>query len=373
MAAGKILMVGPYPPPEGGWSTAIREEREELEARGIACRVLNLGANRCVPSEDYLCVRGGFDLVAKLLRHGFAGYVFRLHMNGDSRKGIGIALLASFVGVLCLRRSILSFHAGVLQRYFPHRGNPLLGAMWCFVFNLPAIVVCDSPEVRDRIRRYRRDRRGLHNVSPFSYRRVNYTPVSLNRTVETFLSTHDPVLFSYFAYRPEYALDMLFEALRRLQARFRAIGLLAVDDRSHPDSAVAAGVKELLADERLGGAVLATGEVGRGEFLTLLSRADLYIRTPMTDGVCSSILESLHVKVPVVASDNGSRPSGVVTYDSRSVDDMTSTLIDAIENREKRGRSLGDPAVAAEDGVGRLADIIEVYVRRRSAEKAKQV
>jgi glycosyltransferase involved in cell wall biosynthesis len=50
------------------------------------------------------------------------------------------------------------------------------------------------------------------------------------------------------------------------------------------------------------------------EFLTAMSRSLLYLRTPVTDGVCSSVLEALALGVPVVACDNGSRPRGVVTY-----------------------------------------------------------
>jgi glycosyltransferase involved in cell wall biosynthesis len=372
VAAKKILMVGPYPPPEGGWSTAIREEREELLARGFDCKVLNLGANRRVPGAEYLCVRNGPDLAAKLLKHCLRGYTFRLHMNGDSFKGMGVVFIASCIGAVFFQRSILSFHAGERQRYFPHRGNPFLWTLWRVAFNLPAIVVCDSPAVRDLIRTYRRGKGGVYAVSPFSRRRVAYEPAPLDNAFETFLSSHRPVLFSYFAYRPEYTLDALFEMVRRLRAKHRAIGLLAVDDRSHPDRAVFERAKRLLAGEGLAGSVLLTGEVGRNGFLTLLGRADLYVRTPMTDGVCSSVLEALHFKVPVVASDNGGRPPGVVTFVGGSVDDMESKVDGVIRDLEALKRSLGGAAAEAEDGVGRLADIIEARLGVRSPAGARE-
>jgi CRISPR/Cas system-associated endonuclease Cas1 len=45
-----------------------------------------------------------------------------------------------------------------------------------------------------------------------------------------------------------------------------------------------------------------------------MQRSALYLRTPITDGVASSVLEALTLGVPVVACENGTRPQGVITY-----------------------------------------------------------
>jgi glycosyltransferase involved in cell wall biosynthesis len=359
MAALKVLMVGPYPPPEGGWSTVIREEREELESRGIEVRVLNLGPNRRVSSDRYISVRNSLDLLVKMLRYGFSRYLFRLHMNGDSWKGMAIVIIGAVIAMLSFRRATLSFHAGVSQARFPHRGNPVLGALWLLVFNLVSVIICDNDEVRDLIMHYRLSGKGVHGISPFSSRRVAFSPARLDPNMEKFLAEHDPVLFSYFAYRPEYMLDNLFEALRQLRGRYGSIGLIAVDDRSYPDPAVEARTDDLMSGEPLSGALLATGSVGRDEFLTLMSRSDLHVRTPLTDGVCSSVLESLYLKVPVVAAENGSRPDGVVTYDGTDQGDMVSTLARSIDDIDGLRRSLESTRIETEDSVVRLGDIIE--------------
>jgi len=359
MAARKVLMVGPYPPPEGGWSTAIREEREELEKRGTICRVLNLGANRQVPSDRYICVRNGPDLFARLIQYGLSGYLFRLHMNGDSLKGMRLILVVSLIAALCLRRPCLSFHAGVSQTYFPHGNRKMLGIAWKIIFGIPKIVICDNDEVRDIIAAYRRGGRGVYGVSPFSSRRVAYTPAAPRPEIEAFLRAHSPVIFSYFAYRPEYEIGMLFDAVRRLRERYGSIGLLAVDDRSHPDPASVEEARGYMEDDRLESAVLKTGEVCRDEFLTLMNRSDIHVRTPLTDGVCSSVLESLYLGVPVVAADNGSRPEGVVTYDGGSIDDMVSAIARAIDDMETLKKTISAGEAATEDSVARLADILE--------------
>lgn len=46
----------------------------------------------------------------------------------------------------------------------------------------------------------------------------------------------------------------------------------------------------------------------------------------MCDGVAASILESLALGTPVVASENGTRPDGVVTYTNLDEDQMCTKL-----------------------------------------------
>src|SRR5216110_3386278 len=68
-------------------------------------------------------------------------------------------------------------------------------------------------------------------------------------------------------------------------------------------------MKTFLREQKLEDAVCVLGSVPHNVFLTLLSRSLAYIRTPVTDGICSSVLESLKLKVPVLAVDNGTRPA----------------------------------------------------------------
>lgn len=356
---GKILIVGPYPPPEGGWSTAIREEREALERRGIECRVLNLGPRRKEKSGDSIRVRGSFDLVAKLAWFSLRGYAFRLHMNGDSPKGMMIVLAAEKLSLLCFRRACLSFHAGVDQRRFPDRGNLLLRFVWSTIFNFAGVVVCDHEAVRELILRYKRDKGSVFAVSPYTPARAAYRPAPLDEAREAFLASHRPLLFTYFAYRPEYTLDVLFDALAGFAAEAPGFGLVAVDDRSFPDDAVMSRAQGALAGSALAGAVLLTGHVDRGTFLTLLERCDVFVRTPATDGVCSSVLEALSLGVPVVAAANACRPASVVTYEPGSAADLRAKLAESVARLDDLRREVRSAPVAAEDGAEKLAALVE--------------
>jgi glycosyltransferase involved in cell wall biosynthesis len=83
------------------------------------------------------------------------------------------------------------------------------------------------------------------------------------------------------------------------------------------------------AEERQG--LLLLGNLSHDEFLTLLNRSFAYVRTPACDGVSSSVLEALAFGVPVVASENGSRPDGVVTYRKGNATDLCAKLADLTE------------------------------------------
>jgi hypothetical protein len=70
--------------------------------------------------------------------------------------------------------------------------------------------------------------------------------------------------------------------------------------------------------------------------------------------VAASVLESLALKVPVVASANGRRPSGVITYNDTDAIDMVEKLRFAREHYDKVKESLQTDA--GDDNVGRMAD-----------------
>jgi glycosyltransferase involved in cell wall biosynthesis len=67
--------------------------------------------------------------------------------------------------------------------------------------------------------------------------------------------------------------------------------------------------------------------VPHAEFLTILQRSDVFVRTHLRDGVCTSVLEALQLGVPVVASEDGLRPRSVITY----WPPQTPQLVEAVE------------------------------------------
>jgi glycosyltransferase involved in cell wall biosynthesis len=73
----------------------------------------------------------------------------------------------------------------------------------------------------------------------------------------------------------------------------------------------------------------------------VLKRSTLYLRTPITDGVASSVLESIALGVPVVACENGSRPEGALTYRADDPFEMADRMEYVLAHRQQVVEALG--------------------------------
>jgi glycosyltransferase involved in cell wall biosynthesis len=91
--------------------------------------------------------------------------------------------------------------------------------------------------------------------------------------------------------------------------------------------------------------VLLAGDLPHDEFMTLMTRARLYLRTPKKDGVCSSVLEALSLNVPVVASENGTRPTGVITFKPNDGEDLAAKVSHVLEHNDAIRRTLVPPPI----------------------------
>jgi glycosyltransferase involved in cell wall biosynthesis len=77
------------------------------------------------------------------------------------------------------------------------------------------------------------------------------------------------------------------------------------------------------------------GDLGHDAFMTLLSRSAAHLRTPITDGVSATVLEALSLNVPVVASENGARPTSVITYRADDSTELAKRLSWVLKHHEE--------------------------------------
>jgi glycosyltransferase involved in cell wall biosynthesis len=178
-------------------------------------------------------------------------------------------------------------------------------------------------------------------------------PSPLPPDVERFFAAHEGVIFSYVCFRKEFVLDFLAEAIRRFRVKYPKIGFLWLG----PWEVEMPKMKEFLHAQGLEDAVFSMGSVPHEMFLNILSHSLAYIRTPMTDGVCSSVLESLKLKIPVLASDNGARPQGTQLFHDGDVQGLLNLMVEVVEHREQVVERI--PTIVLEDNAKKLADDIE--------------
>ena len=326
----KILHIGNFPPPLCGWAIHLKLVVDEMRRRGYICEILKINENREVPSPDYVDVQGGFDYFRKLWRYAFRGYRLSMHVNGQSKVGYLLALAAMIVGRIVFRPSYLTFHGGLSQMYFPKRESfKLRNAFW-LLFSLAGKITCNSEEIEQEIVKYGIPAAKISAIPAFSSQYLDFAPRSLDGATEEFFRVHDPVICSYVAFRPEYELETMREAMAQFRREHPNAGFiwLGFPDKEMPKAQEF--VRSWPAEERA--SLLLLGNMDHDTFLTYMTRSRIFWRTPTCDGVSASVLESLTLGIPVVASDNGRRPEGVVTHRETDAADMAAKLAYVVEH-----------------------------------------
>lgn len=327
--------------------------RRDLESRGWDCAVMNLNENRRVRSSEYIDVQNGWDYLVKVVKHVWGGYAVHARVNGESRKGYVLALAAMAFGRLARRPAMLTYCGGHRQTYFPAPANSFRHLAFALLFRVPTRIYCNSEPVKQALLTTGIDSDRVLPIPHFSEQYVQFRPVELPGLIDDFCSRTDARFFLYLCYRKEYLLEFLAEAMRRFRAQFPNIGFLLVGTGERE----LAPLKEFFQAQGLEDAVCITGSVPHDLFLTLLTGSLAYIRVPLTDGVCSSVLEALTLRVPVLGSDNGTRPSGVERWQPGDPDSLYELMVEVASDREAAVARI--PPVTLEDNTRRLADDIE--------------
>ena len=350
--APKILHIGNYPPPLCGWAIHLKLVVDEMRRRGYSCEILKINENREVPSPDYVDVQGGLDYFLKLWRYALRGYRLSMHVNGQSKPGYLLALAAMIVGRLVFRPSYLTFHGGLSQQFFPRRDSfQLRNAFW-LLFALAWKITCNSEDIKQEIVQYGIPAEKITAISAFSSQYLDFEPRSFEAPVEEFLRSRDPLICSYVSFRPEYELELMREAMQNLRKDYPRAGFIWLGFPGKEMPKAQEYVATWSAEER--DSLLLLGNLDHDAFLTVMTRSTIFWRTPACDGVSASVLESLTLGIPVVASDNGRRPQGVVPYRESDAADMTAKLAYVVENLATVKASLQQSK--SEDKVGMKVD-----------------
>jgi glycosyltransferase involved in cell wall biosynthesis len=332
-AGVRILEVTSYPPPRAGWGIRVEFLKKALEIEGHRCVVLNIGTSRRIPSDDYETVLSASDFVRKVWRYSRQGFVVHAHANGDALKGLVVALIAELINLASGRRCYLTFHAGVIQRYFPRDRAPWLMPVFWLLFALPRRIICNSEAVKKKIRGYGVPAWKIVPIAAFSKQYLEFSPATLPEHLGAFFDRYPHVIFTYMRMRPLFFPFTLMDAMARLVSRRLDVGLVLCGTSGHADEGIWEGVQDRVRQHRLEDHVCLVDDLDHDAFLTTLQRSTLYLRTPITDGVASSVLEALVLGVPVVACENGTRPPGVVTYPAEDHEQMADLVEFVIANR----------------------------------------
>jgi glycosyltransferase involved in cell wall biosynthesis len=345
MGSRKILQITSYPPPRAGWGVRVQFLKRHLERQGHECVVLNIGMSRRIPSDEYEMVLGGFDYLRKVWRFSRRGYVAHVHANGTSLKGFALVIAAQLVNLVSGQRSFLTFHAGVDQIYFPRQKSGLLLPVFWLMFALPRWIICNSEAVKAKIAEYGVNPSKIVPIPAFSRQYLEAHGDALPPDVEAFYRRFEQVIFCYIKMRPMFFPEATLNGFSRLAARRADVGLLLCGTAGKNEPDVWPGVQAHLERPDLRDRVFVVDDLEHPQFLAALARASVCLRTHLSDGVCSSVLEALSLGVPVIAAENHTRPPGVITYDPLDSEALAAALDDLLSRRSEIASQLQRPEV----------------------------
>jgi glycosyltransferase involved in cell wall biosynthesis len=307
--------------------------KKRLEQEGHECVVLNVGSSRRISSTEYESVLSGADLLRKISRYCRRGFVVHAHTNGDSVKGVILALVAEIANLACGRRCYLTFHAGAIQRYFPRDRAWWLVPLYWILFTIPRRVICNSEAVKQRIQGYGVPARKIVAIPAFSRQYLEFKHAPLPPPLESFYERFPNVVFTYVRMRPLFFPLTMIDGMARVMDRHPDVGLVLCGGLSHMEDWLWRDVQARIEARGVADRICLVEDLDHDAFLTAMTRSAMYLRTPITDGVASSVLEALALRVPVVASENGTRPPGVITYPAEDPDRMASAVEQVLSHR----------------------------------------
>ncbi len=341
----RILEVTSYPPPRAGWGIRVEFLKKRLETEGHQCVVLNIGTSRRIPSTEYETVMSGLDFVRKVFRYARQGFTVHAHANGDSPTGALLALTAQLIAFVNRSRCVLTFHAGTIQRHFPRARDRRMVPLFKLLFWMPHRIICNSEAVKACIAEYGVDPAKIVPIPAFSRQYVEFTPATLSPAVEEFYRRYSQVVLTYVRMRPLFYPVTMIDGMAEVMRRRPDVGLLLCGGTGHADEGVWPAVQAAIQKHGIADRICFVDDLDHDAFMTALQRSTLYLRTPITDGVASSVMESLALRVPVVACENGTRPARVLTYPAEDAQRMASVVEHVIANRPEVVASLSPAAV----------------------------
>lgn len=326
-----VLLLGPYPPPYGGVQTNLLAIRELLRARGTPCRVVNLTRYRQAEGAGIYFPESALAVVRLLVR--LPGDIIHVHIGGDISTRLLLLLL--FCSLLPRAKTVLTLHSGGYPGSEAGRSSHP-GTFRARVFQrLDALIAVNRELVELFVQKFGVRRERVHLIEPHSLPAETASDEDLSAPVREFLSSRKPVFLSMGWLEPEYDYPLQIEAIARLRQQHPNAGLMIFGSGRLEGELKARILRSGCED-----AVLLAGDVPHPAALRAMERSDVFLRTTHYDGDSISVREALHLGVPVVATDNGMRPEGVILTPVGSLEGLLEASAKALSMpRQSVGRA----------------------------------
>jgi len=269
--------------------------------------VLNIDP-RAPESDAYIKISGAVDLARELVRHAWNGWSFSVHTNGHNRKSWAIALACGVVSQLGPGAE-LTLHSGMAPAFIkraPKWARPAL-RLGCRQYRR---VICVNEEIAGAVAELGISKERIQIKPAFLPIESRECPVP--SAIEHWMKKHSPVITSTIFFRPEYGFEFLVRAVTTLREKYPRMGCLVMGGGESREQAAE-------------GMFLA-GDLNHELCLALMARSSVFVRPTLRDGDSISVREAHALGVPVVASNVGTRPDGVVLFEAGDVNGLVDAL-----------------------------------------------
>lgn len=340
-----ILQLGPYPPPEGGISRNMLAIRDELAASGHRCSIIATSKSSSIIDEpDVFHPSSGMELVRLIWAIKFD--VLHLHIGGDiTMRVLLLALAATLVG---RNRCVLTLHSGgypQTKKARAARQNSIRGV----IFRRFSRIIAVSQPIADVFRRYGVENERMRKILPFSLKQPD-PEIAVPADLSAFMLKHSPILLSVGGLEKDY--DPLFQiaAMKEILSEFPDAGLLLAGGGS-----MLRDMEQAIIESGYAENIHLAGNIEHAVTLHLIKAADVLLRITLFDGDAISIREALFLGTPVIATDNGMRPSGVELFKIGDAAGMVRCVRTAIATGKHKPAENADPN-------SNITKVIELYL-----------
>ncbi|MGB7583640.1 MAG: glycosyltransferase family 4 protein [Terriglobales bacterium] len=342
----RVLLLGPYPPPHGGVETHVVALRRFLLGHEIPCAIINITRHRKKEADEIYYPRNAIALIRRLL--GLRDDILHLHVGGMlSRRVLRLGLLCT---LLPGKKTVFTFHSGGYAS-LPEAKALTSRSLAGLVLRRFDRLIGVNQQIVNFFHQLGVSRERTRLIAPHAFFDDEVNNGELPEALCTFFSDHQPVLISVGQLEPEYDLPRQIDVMGPVRDKFPNAGLLLLGRGTLEND-----LRQSIAGKPFAKDILLCGDVAHALAQTAIARADVMLRTTLYDGDAISVREALHLGTPVVATDNGMRPTGVQLVEGASVE----ALLAAVERTLRSSEANAEKKVPLPDE-SNLEAVLRVY------------
>lgn len=342
----KILLIGNYPPPYGGIAVHVQLLQRLLMRYGIDCDVVNIDPRSYI-KRDLFGICGRIILLYKIIKLG-KDHLIHLHTNGHNLKSWLMVAIIGWLNRLLGRTSLLTIHSGMASAYIVN-SNLRRRLLIRLALMHQSLIISVNHELLKTLQCHGYQDKKIILMPAFLF--DDQDQPLLASTDQQLLTNFNPLLSAVAFYRPEYGLELLIAAVALLKKQFPEIGCVVMGSGEGREKLIAETISAGVAEQ-----FIWFGDLEHSKCLSVIRNSQLFVRPTLADGDAISVREAIQLRVPVVASDVGYRPSSVILFKSGDAIDLANKCNFVLANLSSTNQCKIDDQTS-----GYLIDLINLY------------